>query len=149
MSDHWGTPPVVFDAIMAGCGEAASKWHDPCPYKGELTSNGLSEYWESKTFVNPPFSDPAPWIRRAHHYAQIGHQIVMVLPAFTDRKWFIKELQPLLLRRPSVHQIVHIGRVNYIPLEGQKKSSPRFGSCLVSFNILDFADNVQKNYLGL
>ena len=57
----------------------------------------------------------------------------MILPAFTDRAWWLNWLQPLLVDGLAQVDVVHIGRHKFIPLDGQKESSPRLGSCLVFF----------------
>lgn len=135
MSDHWGTPDFVFDCIMSLTGLSGRTMHDPCPYLGK---DGLNRNvgWGRYNFVNPPFSNPLPWIARAQEEIHLGNGTVMVLPAFTDRKWWIGDggLQERMHYDRQI-RVMHIGRVKYVPLEGQKQSSPRFGSCLVTFNI--------------
>ena len=67
-----------------------SGWNDPCPYKGlEDGKDGLLEDWKIKTYVNPPYSDPQPWIRKAiHENRKYGATIVMLLKMDTSTQWF-------------------------------------------------------------
>lgn len=132
MSDHWGTPDSIFE-ILERAGFSPRDWYDPCPFKGVSGLESFNE-WETMNWVNPPFSEPAPWIRRAFdERTKNGKITAMVLPAYTDRKWWLNVLQPMLVNHPLEVQVVHIGRHKFIPLDGQKESSPRFGSCLVLF----------------
>lgn len=68
-------------------------WYDPCP----INNNELREFdglgsWEDKTFVNPPYSNPLPWVKNAVKENKKGKTIVMLLKMDTSTRWF-KELQ--------------------------------------------------------
>lgn len=67
-------------------------WFDPCPLEPELYVDGLSVEWEDKTYVNPPYSKPLPWVLKAIEENKKGKLIVMLLRMDTSTKWF-KELQ--------------------------------------------------------
>lgn len=73
--------------------EIFESWFDPCEISnGELRAfDGLGD-WKDKTFVNPPYSDPLPWVRKAIAESKKGKRIVMLLKADTSTKWF-SELQ--------------------------------------------------------
>ena len=50
--------------------------------------NGLIQPWFTWTYCNPPYSEVALWVEKAHLEAEKGNYSVMLLPARTDTKWF-------------------------------------------------------------
>ena len=68
-------------------------WYDPCHLnENELRKvDGLGA-WKDKTYVNPPYSNPLPWVKNAIKENKKGKTIVMLLKMDTSTKWF-KELQ--------------------------------------------------------
>jgi hypothetical protein len=56
------------------------------------TINGLDLEWPDKTYVNPPYSNPLPWVKKAIEESKKGKTIVMLLRVDTSTQWF-KELQ--------------------------------------------------------
>ena len=65
-------------------------WLDPCPYKGKDSGpDGLLMYWNVNTFVNPPYSNVKPWVRKAiHDNRTYGATIVLLLKMDTSTMWF-------------------------------------------------------------
>lgn len=65
-------------------------WFDPCCLSnGELREfDGLGSSWKDKTFVNPPYSNPLPWIEQAIKENKKNKTIVLLLKADTSTKWF-------------------------------------------------------------
>ena len=63
-------------------------WHDPCPYNDNPTLDGLSVEWGRKVFVNPPYSNPLPWVEKAIEESNKGSFVVMLLRVDTSTKWF-------------------------------------------------------------
>jgi len=90
MNDNYATDNKIM-ALFDG-------WFDPCPFNnagniGALWgTDGLEKDWENKTFVNPPYSNPLPWIKKAIQESIKGKTVVMLLRMDTSTKWF-KELQ--------------------------------------------------------
>ena len=73
-------------------------WFDPCPLNPDLVqiyleSNGLRMDWEDKTYVNPPYSDPLPWVEKAIEESKKGCYVVMLLKVDTSTRWFYKLLE--------------------------------------------------------
>jgi len=69
MSDNWQTPPWLLDILFP---DGKASYFDPIPANPE----GLRDFdgrssWptDRPVFLNPPYSDPAPWLKRAaaHH----------------------------------------------------------------------------------
>lgn len=82
MSDNYETPAWLI-RIFDG-------WYDPCPleFNGDKTEDGLKTNWPDKTYVNPPYSNPLPWVEKAIKEASTGKRIVMLLRADTSTKYF-------------------------------------------------------------
>ena len=56
-------------------------WFDPCPLNPNWTVDGLSPdlRWPNRTFVNPPYSNPTPWIVKAIEENKLGSTIALLL----------------------------------------------------------------------
>jgi len=50
----------------------------------------LTAEWGTSTFCNPPYSDTAKWIEKAHKEWKKGKRVVMLINAITDTKAFHK-----------------------------------------------------------
>ena len=87
MNDNYSTDEqlkTVFDG-----------WFDPCMLsdnKGLREFDGLGSGWAKKTFVNPPYSNPLPWVEQAIKEAAKGKVVAMLLKMDTSTRWF-KALQ--------------------------------------------------------
>ena len=65
---------------------------DPCGFPGHATArrlislptNGLAEPWDGRVWLNPPYSDPVPWLSKLSSH---NNGIALVL-ASTDTRWF-------------------------------------------------------------
>jgi len=83
-TDSYNSEPWIFHLFEG--------WFDPCPYDDNPNEDGLSIDWKDKTYVNPPYSKPLPWIQKAIEENKKGKLIVMLLRMDTSTRWF-KELQ--------------------------------------------------------
>jgi len=86
MSDNYNTPSWIKEIFK--------DWYDPCPIsKGELREfDGLGS-WKDRTFVNPPYSKPMPWVEKAIAENKKGKMIVMLLKVNTSTKWFARLIE--------------------------------------------------------
>ena len=84
IKDKYSTPKWLLDTF--------DDWFDPCPidYNPETHENGLEIDWKDKTYVNPPYSKPMPWIEKAIEERKKGKRIVMLLKVDTSTKWYAK-----------------------------------------------------------
>lgn len=80
--DNYESPKWILDLF--------SEWFDPCPLNPTPKINGLNIDWKNKTFVNPPYSNPLPWIEKAILENKKGKTIVLLLKVDTSTKWFQK-----------------------------------------------------------
>ena len=81
-NDNYQTPSWILKMY--------SGWHDPCPLASIPETNGLLIEWGDETFVNPPYSNPLPWVEKAIEENKKGNMIVMLLKVDTSTKWFAK-----------------------------------------------------------
>ena len=84
-----------------------SDWFDPCPLDKNPKFNGLEIEWKDKTYCNPPYSNPLPFVKKAIEESKKGKLIVLLLKMDTSTKWF-KELQ-----EAGAHFLWINGRLHY------------------------------------
>lgn len=98
-ADDWATPQTFFDVVELLFGPfeldaAASEQNTKCgAWLGpDLGIDALTVEWWGRVWVNPPYSQVAQFIDKAIEETEAGHttQIVMLVAARTDTKWFWK-----------------------------------------------------------
>jgi len=73
--------------------------YDPCPANADfdplLHEDGLAVSWvdqslphNGKVFVNPPYSKPKPWVKKAINESLQGCTVVMLLKHDTSTRWY-------------------------------------------------------------
>ena len=82
MTDSYKTPDWILKMF--------SGWYDPCPLNDNPEINGLETEWQDKTFVNPPYSNPMPWVEKAILESKKGKMIAMMLKHDSSTKWYAK-----------------------------------------------------------
>lgn len=108
--DEWYTPDLYIAAarqVMGGIdldpasSEAAQEIVQAavCYTKSSGPEGGLSYVWSGRVWLNPPYSNPDPFIRRLLAYYQGGSvtQAVVLVNNATETQWF----QMLLTRCPA------------------------------------------------
>ncbi len=110
-TDFWRTPP---DLYPKGC-------FDPCPVNPKR--NGLKIKWHGNVFCNPPYSKTREWIEKAISEKKNCKSIVMLLPNWTDRKWFT------LLKGYEIDFLQ--GKRYFLNPAGERKDVARWGSMIV------------------
>jgi len=63
-------------------------WFDPCPINPLPFTDGLGMSWGERTFINPPYSNPLPWIRKGIKEAAKGKTIVFLVKHDTSTRWY-------------------------------------------------------------
>jgi hypothetical protein len=111
MKDNWQTPNWLIKHF--------EKSFDPCPINPSF--NGLEIDWQNPSFVNPPYSNPLPWVKKAIEQKQKGIKIVMLLRVDTSTEWY------KLLMEQNPHIAFFNERIRF---KGSK-GSPNFCSMLV------------------
>lgn len=133
-SDHWATPRGVFAAISRRYGPfdldaCATQYTAKCPLWYGEQDNGLEQPWRGRVWVNPPYSNPRPWIARAVEAVQRGEaeRVVMLLPSATDTTWF----HDLVL--PNAEVVFVRGRIRFIGWRGTPIGTPKAGNIIAVF----------------
>lgn len=128
-SDDWSTPISIvqeferefgkFDLDVCARPETAK-----APVFFTRSNDGLSQSWFGRAWMNPPFSDPAPWLQKAIEETQSGRcdLVVALLPAATDTLWFHRYVQG----RAEVR--FRKGRIKFIGWMGTPIGSPKAGT---------------------
>lgn len=102
-------------------------WFDPCPlnydYNPREDVNGLEIDWRRWTFVNPPYSDPLPWVKKAIREKAKGNTVVMLLKHDSSTEWY------RLLHEHGAYFLMINGRLSY-----GKKRTAAFPSMLAVLN---------------
>ena len=96
---------------------------DPCPLNDKPEFDGLTIPWKAYNYVNPPYSDKIPWIKKAIEEMKVGNTTVMLLPYVPDAVWYFD------LIVPNAEILGFRGR-----LQLDNGKHPRYGSMLVVFH---------------
>ena len=117
MSDEYETDEWLMDLFEG--------WYDPCPLKQystkigdqlnlprEYNENGLKVLWNArgrKVFVNPPYSNPLPWVKAAIEEKRLSPEmvIVMLLKHDSSTEWY------RLLHEAGAHFLMVNGRLKH------------------------------------
>lgn len=70
-------------------------WHDPCSLSDGTFRmvDGLGSSWKDKTFVNPPYSKPLPWVEHAIKENAKGKTIALLLKVDTSTKLYARLIE--------------------------------------------------------
>lgn len=134
-SDHWATPPSLIEDLEREFGPFDL---DPCcmpvtakaPKFYTAQENGLAQPWHGKVFMNPPYSNPAPWVEKALSETRSGnaHLVVALLPVATDTKWF----HDFINGKAEIRFLQ--GRVRFFGWAGTPITAPKSPSMIVIFS---------------
>lgn len=117
-SDDWETPKNLLYTLQSKYGVM----YDPCPVSFE--KDALKEDWETKNFINPPYSKIKEFVKKGTEELQKRACLnVWLLPARTDTKWF----HEYFYKKPNVEIEFIKGRLKF----GKSKNSAPFPSMIV------------------
>ena len=136
-SDDWATPPEIvcefeeefgpFD-LDACCRPDTAK----APQYFTKADNALVQPWFGRVWMNPPFSNPAPWLEKAvaETLQRRAELVVALLPAATDTGWFHEWVLPhaseIRFRR---------GRIKFLGWRGTPIGSPKAGTVFAIYRL--------------
>jgi hypothetical protein len=87
-----------------------STW-DPCPIDWSPDKHGCSltmDWTANRIFINPPYSNPLPWVEKAiETHQSCGTFIALLLKHDTSTKWY------KLLHEAGAHILMVSGRLKY------------------------------------
>ena|SRR3990167_5852276 len=115
ISDSSPSPQWILDLFQG--------FFDPCPLNETPKFDGLIIDWHRFNYVNPPYSNKLPWIKKAIEEQKKGKTTVMLLPYVPDAVWYFD------LVVPNAEILGFRGR-----LELDNGKHPRYASMLAVFN---------------
>ena len=129
-SDDWATPQSIIDEFETEFGQfdldaCARPETAKAPAFFTKADNALARRWYGRVWMNPPFSNPQPWLEKAVHETVGRHAdlVVALLPAATDTGWFHDWVLPhaseVRFRR---------GRIKFLGWRGTPIGSPKAGT---------------------
>lgn len=142
--DDRATHPLDFAALDERLGPftvdvAAAAHNTKCERYYDETANGLAQDWAGeRVWCNPPYSDIAPWIRKAWASYADTLGIAMLLPASrTEQSWWQELVEPYRDRPQGVLRTEFIrGRMRFLK-PGQTAIGPNqrppFGCVLLTW----------------
>ena len=75
MNDNYKTPDNLYEKLTL-----EFKFNDdPCPFDLKPKIDGLNRDWGTSTFMNPPYSNPYPWCKKAYEESLKGKLVVGLL----------------------------------------------------------------------
>lgn len=107
-TDAWIQEVFPLSPSVVMCAQNNDYWFDPCPLNENYVRDGLKIPWMDKTFVNPPYSNPLPWVKKAI-YENLEKQctVVMLLKHDSSTEWY------RLLHEAGAHFMMINGRLKY------------------------------------
>ncbi len=135
-NDSWRTPRPLYktldDEFHFEWDLASSHENHLAPRYFTVEDNTLAQNdWVGVGFCNPPYSREGggkkAWVEWAHHAAQRGATVVMLVPATTDQGWF----HDIVLGRYEVRFVR--GRVKFLQADGTPAAGATFASMIVVF----------------
>lgn len=98
--DMWSTPQEIVEWMESEFGEydldaAASQENAVCEKFYSKETNCLKRWWGSNKHVwlNPPYSNPTPFIKKAIEQMEHNNQIDVLLPSDNSTAWFYEAQQ--------------------------------------------------------
>lgn len=81
-NDNFKTPDWLLQLLFPD-----NKYFDPCPLNPKPIIDGLTLKWttDMPIFINPPWSNPRPWIEKAIKHK--GH-VTLLLPLMMEAGWW-------------------------------------------------------------
>lgn len=133
-SDLYETPPEVFQILSLAFGPfdtdlCAEEKTAKCKKFFTPAYDALKRPWLGRCWLNPPYSNPKPWVEKAIEESALrGAYIVALLPGDTSTRWF-----QLIKSCPHAMALTPPGRVRFL-YEGVRQPTPKFGSIVAVFH---------------
>lgn len=134
-NDLWETPQYIYDALNnefhfeldAACNINNCK----CPLGLYVEFyDSLKQPWHllaRSIWLNPPYSDPYPWVKKAYEESLNGCTVVCLLPVDTSTEWF----HEWVIGKAEIRFMR--GRISFDSSTPGKYSAPKFGSMLAIY----------------
>lgn len=140
--DDRATHPLTFAELDERLGPftldvAAAAHNTKCPRFYDVDADGLAQDWSGhRVWCNPPYSDIAPWVRKAWCAHVDADRVVMLLPATrTEQQWWQHMVEPYRDRAGSPLRVEFLaGRMAFLrpgQTAVQSGERPPFGCALL------------------
>lgn len=135
-SDEWATPRWLFDHFdrefrytLDAC---AKGWNAKTLWYADF--DGLELGWDNNVvWCNPPYSNIAPWVEKAHRETQQRCPLATVLvPCVPDRKWWALHVEGKAEVRCLTRSLLPSGRIHFEREDGTAGRAP-FPSALLVY----------------
>jgi len=154
-TDSWFTPLELwrewdreFDFTLDPCAHLESPVSQAIGNGFTIEDDGLGRCWEGhRVFVNPPYSDIAPWVVKAEAEILSGCELVaMLVPANrTEQPWWAKHVETYRDGRRSTKATGFTLETRFLPRRfrfgfpgdpsGKGGNSPTFGCVLLVWRV--------------
>lgn len=114
-NDDLYTPPEIFEALgvtfdLDVCAPSGGLPWIPAARSIDEAEDGLAVKWAGRVWMNPPYSNPTPWIDK-----WLKHRNGFALVPFSSANWFVK-----LWDSEAVGWATHRS-ITFVNREGQRK----------------------------
>ncbi len=146
-NDDWGTPDWLFGFLNQNFGPfdtdaCADADNSKCPSFFDKVMDGLKQIWKGLIWCNPPYSNVADWVKKAHdsvYVDQTAERVCLLVANRTETEWFheyaTKGLVFFLRTRVAFVEpkdlAPAIDKKTGLP---KKRTSPTFGSMVIVFD---------------
>ncbi len=160
-NDLWRTPPEVFNTLNKEfefvADMAASSENALCPIYFDEEDDSLSFDWnlalrsniENKyVWLNCPYSNPMPWVKKAIESQYNGLGVVMLLNADCSVGWFhealknVSEIRFIVSDGKITKGRINSGRIAFIDKFGEAISSNNKPQFVLVFNPFKIGDSI-------
>jgi phage N-6-adenine-methyltransferase len=140
-SDEWATPKWLFDHFDAEfhftLDACAQPWNAKCARFFTPEDDGLKRDWYGETvWVNPPYSDPGPWMEKASMEGNATYRpsvVVCLVPNAPDTHWWRNHVEGKAAEiRLLTRSLLPTGRVHFEKEDGWSGRAG-FSSALVIY----------------
>lgn len=170
VKDLWATPKEVIDFMIKRYGKydldaAATPENAVCDKFYTHQQNCLKRWWGSKKHVwlNPPYSNPLPFVEKAAEQARNGNQIDVLLNADSSTAWFrlaqmraaeiiwiVSDIDYHVTDDEIVIESSHSGRLAFTSAEtGHPVSGNSKGQVIFIFREMDEGEQQQTHYISI
>lgn len=170
VKDLWATPKEVIDFMISRYGKydldaAATPENAVCDKFYSEQQNCLKRWWGSKKHVwlNPPYSNPLPFVEKAAEQARNGNQIDVLLNADSSTAWFrlaqmraaeiiwiVADIEYQVTDDEVVIESSHSGRLAFTSAEtGQPVSGNSKGQVIFIFREMAEGEQQQTHYISI
>eukprot|EP01119_Soliformovum_irregulare_P002819 TRINITY_DN1307_c0_g1_i5.p1 TRINITY_DN1307_c0_g1~~TRINITY_DN1307_c0_g1_i5.p1 ORF type:complete len:234 (+),score=25.74 TRINITY_DN1307_c0_g1_i5:610-1311(+) len=112
LNDCVSTPPDLLDRLRSKY--RVKRFYDLCPRYAKF--NGLTRKYDKYTFVNPPFSDTATWVKYSLKQSQQGCIVILLIPIRSASTYWNQYIFPHATDFSFLPPITFVGYSKPLPI---------------------------------